>query len=283
MWDFLKKLFSEREGDVTVIVLDEQDPDGSNTFRLAASDVVKLGVVIVIISVVFTTVLFFATPIGSLYQQRQDQQLRTDIISITERVQALQDSLHARDVQLQDMQTILRTVPDTTFPTIRRTVFEPSSGELPIGVGMVDVQTHEMLSRNEIIFSERLERAPDFPAPIPVQGRISQEFSFDTGHLGLDIAARSGSVFTALADGVVVHAGWTINYGYVLHLQHADGLLSVYKHGSKLLKQQGDFVLKGDILGEVGDRGVLSRGSHLHLEIWRNGVPQNPRMYLIND
>jgi len=56
----------------------------------------------------------------------------------------------------------------------------------------------------------------------------------------------------------------------------------VYKHASKILKQQGDYVLKGDILGTVADTGVLSSGSHLHLEIWKNGIPQNPQMYLIN-
>jgi murein DD-endopeptidase MepM/ murein hydrolase activator NlpD len=65
-------------------------------------------------------------------------------------------------------------------------------------------------------------------------------------------------------------------------LQHSGGVTSVYKHGSSLLKQQGDYVLKGDVLGTVADTGVLSSGSHLHLEIWKNGIPQNPVMYLNN-
>ena len=57
-------------------------------------------------------------------------------------------------------------------------------------------------------------------------------------------------------------------------------MMSVYKHGARLLKNQGDFVLQGDILGLVGDRGILSSGSHLHLELWKDGTPQNPLMLL---
>ncbi|HBX66955.1 MAG TPA: hypothetical protein DEG32_12680, partial [Balneolaceae bacterium] len=62
---------------------------------------------------------------------------------------------------------------------------------------------------------------------------------------------------------------------------HSEGIVTTYKHLSKLNKKEGDLVLKGDILGEIGNAGVLSTGPHLHFEIWKNGVPQNPEVYLI--
>jgi murein DD-endopeptidase MepM/ murein hydrolase activator NlpD len=281
MWEFIKKIFSEREGDVTVVVLDDQNPDGSSSFKLAAQDIVKVTLFVVILSVLITTVIFFATPLGSLYQQQQDASLRNEAIAISERLMVLEDSLDARDRQLTDLQRVLQEVPDTTFNVEGQTGSENINGTeyentFPF------LNAYEMLSQDQIIFSESLDRARDFPTGLPVSGSISQMFDADKGHFGIDIATPTNTSFTSIADGVVAYAEWTINYGYVIHLQHSDGITSVYKHGSSLLKQQGDYVLKGDILGTVADTGVLSSGSHLHLEIWKNGIPQNPIMYLNN-
>ncbi len=281
MWDFIRKIFSEREGEVTVVVLDDQDPDGSSSFKLSAQDIIKITLFVVIVSVLFTTIIFFATPIGSLYQRQQDESLRNEAIAITERMLSIQDSLEARDRQLNDIKEILQTVPDTTF--------EVSSMNRPqrISSGRIInndpfIHAYEMLSQNEIIFSGSMDKAPDFPASYPIRGTLSQTFEPEKGHYGIDIAARVNTNFTALADGVVIYADWTINFGHVVYLQHSEGIVTVYKHASKILKKQGDYVLKGDILGTVANTGVLSSGSHLHLEIWKNGIPQNPEMYLIN-
>lgn len=282
MWDFIKKIFAKREGEVTVVVLDDQDPNGSSTFRLQSADIVRWALLVVLISVFITTIIFFATPLGSFYQHRQDATLRQDIIAISERVAALQDSLTARDSQLTDLKQVLRSVPDTAFTVSASSEMNDFNYSRPAGGQSSEINTFNMLSQNEIIFSGHLESANDFPSNYPIEGSITQRYSAEQGHYGLDIAAETGTEFRSVADGTVVNAGWTISYGYVIYIQHANGMMSVYKHGSKLLKQQGDFVLKGDILGRIGDRGVLSSGSHLHLEIWNNGVPQDPIMYLIN-
>ncbi|WP_069132450.1 M23 family metallopeptidase [Rhodohalobacter halophilus] len=282
MWEFIKRIFSEREGDVTVVVLDEHDPDGSSSFKLRARDIIKLAVVVILLSVLITTTIFFATPLGSLYQHKEDYSLRQSVLEISERVGSLQDSLMARDAQLNDMKEILRMASDTilavdaTSEIFMNEDYYPSGGEIP------NVRTFEMLSQNEIIFSGSLNNAPDFPSDYPIEGRFTQGYSSEDGHFGIDLAARPGTEFKSVADGTVLNAGWTINYGYVIYIQHAGGIVSVYKHGSGLIRSKGDFVLKGDILGQIGDSGVLSTGSHLHLEIWKNGVPQNPLMYLNN-
>ncbi|MFO7800577.1 MAG: hypothetical protein R6V22_12480, partial [Rhodohalobacter sp.] len=150
MWEFIKRIFSEREGDVTVVVLDENNPDGSSSFRLRARDIIKLVVVVILLSVLFTTILFFATPIGSLYQFKEDYALRQNVVEISERVMSLQDSLNARDTQLNDMKEILRTAADTTL-AIEQTAGALTSDENnPNGVSGSNVQMFEMLSENEI-------------------------------------------------------------------------------------------------------------------------------------
>jgi murein DD-endopeptidase MepM/ murein hydrolase activator NlpD len=282
MWDFIKKIFSERDGDVTVVVIDEQDPDGSSSFKLRAMDIIKMAMLVVVISVSITIVMFFATPLGSLYQHQQDESLRRNVIEISERVTALQDSLIARDMQLADLRDVLKTTPDTLFRVEYTEAYTPTGGETGSFPGIGGMNAYEMMSQNEIILSGLMGGAPDFPANMPLQGTLSQGYNAEQGHFGIDIAARPGTEFRALADGTVMDEGWTITHGYVIYVQHAGGIMSVYKHGARLSKQKGDFVLKGDILGVIGDSGVMSSGSHLHLEIWKNGVPQNPIMYLIN-
>jgi murein DD-endopeptidase MepM/ murein hydrolase activator NlpD len=282
MWDFLKKIFSEQDGSVTVVVLDEHDPDGSSSFKLRSQDIVKLVLMVMVVSVAVTMIMFFATPLGSLYQHQQDESIRKNIIEISERVSSLQDSLLARDVQLRDMREVLRSARDTTFEVQFSGEYTGFEADQISPGSFTSMNSYEMLSQNEIIYSGIISKTPDFPTNPPLQGTWTQGYSAEKGHYGLDIAARPGTEFRALADGTVVDEGWTINYGYVIYVQHADGIMSVYKHGAKLSKKKGDFVLKGDILGTIGDRGVLSSGSHLHLEIWKNGVPQNPNMYLLN-
>jgi murein DD-endopeptidase MepM/ murein hydrolase activator NlpD len=283
MWDFLKNIFSKGDGDVTVVVLDDDEPDHSSTFRFQSSDMIKIVLIVVVISVVLTTIIFFVTPIGSLYQHQQDASLRQEVIAISEKVMALRDSLNARDNQLEDLKKVLIEAPDTTFrPRLMSgdVEFTGSFSARPMP-GPVEMPAYEMFSRNEIIFSDVLKNPPAFPSSFPVEGTLTQGFSVEDKHFGIDIAAREQSEFKSIADGTVINAGWTVNYGYVVYIQHSDGYMSVYKHGAKLFVETGDMVLKGDLLGTVGDQGALSFGSHLHLEIWKNGIAQDPQMYLI--
>jgi len=278
MWDFLKRIFSEKDGEVTVVVFDENEPDVSSTFKLKSFDVVKIVLTVTIISVALTIGIFFISPLNSIYQQRLDDNFRDEVIAINERVRALQDSLMAREVQLNDLKEFVRTVPDTTFD-----VENYSSGvsffERENYYRAAPAFAYEMLTRDEIINATRAERTPDFPTSFPIEGALTQGFSTEIGHYGVDFAATENSEFRAVADGAVVNTNWTISYGYVIYVQHAGGIMSVYKHAANLFKEKGDYVLRGDVLGVVGDRGVLSTGSHLHIEIWKNGVPQNPMLY----
>ncbi|MDZ7682562.1 MAG: M23 family metallopeptidase [Fodinibius sp.] len=144
-----------------------------------------------------------------------------------------------------------------------------------------DVSTKGMLSQNEIIFSKIFQKVPEFPTNYPINGTFTRGYNPENGHYGIDIATEEGTSFKAIADGAVVNQDWTVNYGFVLHVQHSNGIITIYKHAASLSKSIGDIVLKGDILGTVGDVGVFSSGPHLHVEIWKNGVPQNPNSYLI--
>ncbi len=285
MIEFLKKIFSVKDREITFVLFDDKEPEASNSFQFKPESLLMLfyGSIGVVVLVVLLIVMF--TPVGSLVYNQEDEQLRQSVIEVSKKVEALKDSLNARDMQLAEIQEVLAEGNDTTFRVDQGYRSEASPSEEvfvePQALAGSNTSASDMISQNEIIFSSLFKNTPEFPTFYPVEGTLTRGYNAETGHYGIDIATKKDMPFKAIADGAVINQDWTVNFGYVLHVQHGDGIISVYKHASSVAKTVGDVVIRGDILGTVGDIGVLSSGPHLHLEIWKNGVPQNPNSYLI--
>lgn len=115
----------------------------------------------------------------------------------------------------------------------------------------------------------------------PLRGKISQSFDADKEHFGIDIVASRNEPIKTTLDGTVIFAEWTTDNGYVMYIQHAHNLVSVYKHNSKLMKKVGDRVKAGDSVGIIGDTGETSEGPHLHFELWQDGKPIDPQLLMV--
>jgi len=92
--------------------------------------------------------------------------------------------------------------------------------------------------------------------------------------------AKRNEAVNATLDGTVIFSDWTVETGYVIGIQHKGNYISVYKHNSVLLKNQGSFVKAGEPIAIVGESGELSSGPHLHFELWYNGTPVDPKEYI---
>jgi Peptidase family M23 len=123
----------------------------------------------------------------------------------------------------------------------------------------------------------------------PVAGRISGLFGAQriyngtpgSYHSGMDIAAPSGTVFVAPADGVVTLAAtdaFTLE-GHLLMIDHGMGLNSAFLHSSELLVKEGDVVRKGQPIGRVGMTGRAS-GPHLHWGMKWNSARVDPKLLI---
>jgi cell division protein FtsB len=122
------------------------------------------------------------------------------------------------------------------------------------------------------------------PSLMPVEGFITRGFDasslFADPHLGMDIAAATGTPVKATADGVVVFSGWTDDGGYVLILKHDYGFMSVYKHNECNLVSPLEKVIRGQVIALLGNTGKITSGAHLHFEIWQDNKPIDPILYL---
>ena len=98
---------------------------------------------------------------------------------------------------------------------------------------------------------------------------------------GIDIAANPNESVLATLDGTVILATYTADTGYVIQVQHAQNLVSVYKHCGSLLKKVGDTVKAGEAIALVGNTGEKTTGPHLHFEIWNRGRALDPSNYIV--
>jgi len=115
----------------------------------------------------------------------------------------------------------------------------------------------------------------------PVRGRISSPYGPRWGrmHHGIDIAVNTGTEVRASAAGRVSFSGWNGDYGYLVIIDHGDGVETRYAHNSRLLVSAGQYVTRGQVIALSGSTGN-STGPHVHFEIRFRGSSVNPINYL---
>jgi murein DD-endopeptidase MepM/ murein hydrolase activator NlpD len=127
----------------------------------------------------------------------------------------------------------------------------------------------------------------DAPSLWPVEGRVGSSFGERQDpingegafHSGLDIEAPNGTPVRAAADGNVTDASMNAGYGREIILDHGHDVLTVYGHLSAMAVVPGQHVIRGQVIGYVGQSGRTT-GPHLHYEVRVHNVPVNPHKYL---
>lgn len=121
----------------------------------------------------------------------------------------------------------------------------------------------------------------------PISGKITSGFGIRRHpifgrmmfHSGVDIRAPRGYKVKAAMSGEVTYSGWSFGYGRLVVIRHKNGYVTKYAHNSENLVRAGEYVRKGQAIALVGSTGIAT-GSHLHFEILKKGIPQNPLKYI---
>lgn len=112
--------------------------------------------------------------------------------------------------------------------------------------------------------------------------RIDPIYKTQKFHAGMDFSAPVGTNIYATGDGVIIGAGWETGYGNTIRVDHGFGYITVYGHMHKFHVRAGQKVMRGEIIGEVGNTGK-STGPHLHYEVLVKGQHVNPINYYFMD
>ena len=106
----------------------------------------------------------------------------------------------------------------------------------------------------------------------PFVGRLAM-------HTGIDFRSPTADPVRSTAPGTVLSAGYAGGYGYMVEIDHGNGVTTRYAHLSRLLVKAGDVIPAGAVVGRTGSTG-RSTGPHLHYEVRIDGKATDPMTYI---
>jgi murein DD-endopeptidase MepM/ murein hydrolase activator NlpD len=286
----------KRSKHLSVLIIPDDDSDPL-TFKISFQMVKILGVVavVLIIHILTGTIFYYKFSVTNRYRQqleRENINLKDDNRKINQLYDTVEDFIQFNSrlrsalgvdqgfeisdrKKSQYMNTFRRNIDMISESEVNGNA--PAKQSVSLGnKGSVNFLTRSKSSYHQF--------ASNIPTYLPVEGLLTIDFRrgdwYLPNHLGIDIAASRGSGVHAAADGVVIFANWTEHLGNLIILYHFNGFFTYYGHNQVLLKKENCFVKKGDTIALVGSSG-RSTAPHLHFEIWKDGVPVDPKEYLL--
>jgi murein DD-endopeptidase MepM/ murein hydrolase activator NlpD len=260
--------------------------------------------------VALLTIGHYFTLLGSSAENRvlkeENAQLRSQILLVQEKVAHIQSTLD----RVERFDAKLRTAVTHLQDPERKLAIGPvgSSGAevgsegptpaaqenlsaLPGRLNSIEteaVRQEASLRELQEYFDDQKSLLASTPSIWPTQGWVTSDFgvrldpySADrTMHQGIDIATPHGQNVMSPSDGTVVFNGTEGGYGKVLVIDHGYGVKTRYGHLSEVFVRLGERVLRGQKVAAVGNTG-RSTGPHLHYEVRVNGIPENPRKFIL--
>ena len=171
----------------------------------------------------------------------------------------------------------ITTITDTT-EIVDRGITPRSLADSAFRAGIVD-----SLAVSGIKFSDK-ERA-NYKLYTPVQGIVSKRYNLAENIRGIEVSSSAYSPVLSIDRGNVIFASWSPESGYIIQIQHGDGMISIYKQLSSAIVSVGENIAAGEVVGYIGEESPDSNTSNetaptLNLEIWKEGNSINPENYL---
>lgn len=258
-----------------------------NVFTLS---LITLGLIFVLM--VITAIVIAYTPLREYIPGYAGKtSLEREVYALNRRADSIERALACKDVYFNNLKMVIEGYPfendsleqiDIYAPLLGFSLDTVNTRPSPIDSAFrAEFEEENLYNLNEastLVKTPLYNGAANFFAPII--GSIVKVYNPSEGHYGVDIESTENQVIKAVLDGTVVFASWTLDFGYILGIQHEGNYFSCYKHNATLLKKEGDFVKAGEAIAILGASGELSEGPVLHFELWRNGISLNPRDYI---
>ena len=242
---------------------------------------VSISTIVVLLVVFFCLIAF--TPVRTFIPGYPSAQSRRQAVQNSLRI----DSLQTRILQWELYSENLRRVVAGEEPIRLDSLILGSRTSLA-KKDSVYLALRDSLLREDVSNQEQfgISASPERKLPIeamsfftPVKGVVSNGFERSL-HPWVDITAPSGSTVMAVLDGTVIYTGWEDTSGYIIAIQHSGDIVSIYKNNQKLLRGIGDTVKAGTAIGMVATSASLTKGDHLHFELWYAGASVDPAQYI---
>jgi murein DD-endopeptidase MepM/ murein hydrolase activator NlpD len=276
-----KKPFSQRLlNKYRLVVLNEATYEERLSYKLSRLNIFLFFSLIAILIIISTICLIAFTSVKEYIPGYDSTVLRTNAVKNIETL----DSLTLVIEKNQDFINSIGSV------ILGETTKSEAQKEIKVRIDISDIEfkvnQEDSLLRKVVEKEDRFNVLESATSKVkyvlisPIFGQVTSRFDYGIKHFGTDIAVPINSPVKSIAKGAVVLAEWTVQTGYVIVIEHAYGLTSVYKHNDSGLISQGDLVEPGQVIALSGNTGELTTGPHLHFELWREGIPVNPENYV---
>ncbi len=283
---FFKKMRSKYR----LVIMNDQTFEEKLSLRLSRLNVfVITGVTAILL--IFTTIYLIAfTPLKEYIPGYADFDTRMEVYNLLSKADSLEHVLMVKNAYITNIKHVLQghealsEHPPVPEPNDlgRDVIFSRSAADSILRKEMESLPAYELsfIPESERVLGTTSQSIRNFFFFPPLRGTVTSNFNPAEGHYGVDIVAPRNEAVKATLDGTVVISTWSLEAGYTIAIQHQSNLISVYKHNSVLLKNEGDFVKAGEVIAIIGETGLYTTGIHLHFELWFNGMPVNPREYI---
>ena len=262
-----------------VVVSSEDTFEERLSFSINKFNVFLLLTLYSIILIAFTISVVFFTQLREMIPGYSSSDLLTQAIYLTKKTDSLENELELNNTFYKSIENVLSGKTEQIIYKDSLNISNEinnidlqavlANAEDSILRKYVEEEDKFNLTKNELVIENKMFVSP-------VKGQITQKFDPLNNHFALDILVDTGTPVKSILEGKVIFSEWSIDTGHVLIIDHSDNIISVYKHNSKVLKTQNNFVKAGEVIAYSGNQGTLSTGPHLHFELWKNGTPINP-------
>ena len=265
-----------------ILLVKEKTLEKKKLFSSSAINLISSSLFAFLLLLSVTFLLIYFTPLKEYFRGYTSIELRENAVENSMKLDSLENLYITQSNYINSLRDLLSG--NITFEDIDR--YDGNIENNIVELEIIETNRDDSLLR-AIVEEEDKYNAFDiqgqrftsvlFP---PVKGGLSSVFDVDTKHYGVDIVIPENSPVHSISEGIVVFSEWTSATGFVIIIEHLNGLTSIYKHNSSIIKNQGDRVDTGEIIAFSGNTGSLTTGPHLHFELWHQGEPVDPQSYI---
>lgn len=266
-----------------LVVLNEDTFEERFAIKLTRLNVFVIVSLLTIMLIIGTTMLIAYTSLREYIPGYSSTSLKKKATELNYKTDSLQQVIVANEKYLESIKRVLTG--DVSAIEINKdsiiNAAELDITEEDLTPSQEDLRLRERVDKEDkySLFESATSKV-NFVLFPPASGAISEGYNIDEKHFAVDIVLTKDTPIKATADGTVILAEWTTQTGYVVIIDHGNGLISAYKHNASLTKSQGDLVKSGEVIAISGNTGELTTGPHLHFELWNDGYPIDPTTFI---
>ena len=274
-----KKLFTKNR----LVILNEDTFEEIFSLRLTLMNVFVVAKIGALLIIFVTTYIIAFTPLREFIPGYASTKLKKDATELALKSDSLTTAFKKNEVYIQSIKKILTgdldyakfnkdSILATATEAISEEELKPSQADLKLRNEVEQEDKYNLFEKAKPKVSTVL-----FP---PVKGIITEKFNPKNKHYAVDIALAKNTPIKSILSGKVIFADWTPSTGNVVIIRHNNGFISVYKHAASVTVSQGDTVKTGEVIALAGSTGQESTGVHLHFELWKDGYPIDPSIFI---